>query len=206
MSLTVDNLTVWLQAMASDPLSLALALAIATFVTEDGALIGGSLLVGSGAASIYVVLPALTVGILVGDIALYLVGWTARGNKFIKRRLPLKKAKKLRHWLKGRETVVLFFSRFMPGTRLLTYTTFGFLRMPLMHFALVMAIAALIWVSALVLFISEIQNALSAIGSLPAAILAGAAAIALIVATPRIARRFGATATLEQASREVRGE
>lgn len=203
MSLSVDSLIAWLETMANDPFSLALALALATFVTEDGALVGGSLLVGSGTAPIFLVLPALAAGIIIGDIALYLIGWTARDFKTIKRRLPLKKAKKLRHWLRGRETLVLFFSRFMPGTRLVTYVTFGFLRLSLLHFTLVMTVAALVWVSALVLFISEIQRALSTVGSIPAAILAGLAAASLIFAAPRMAKRFRITPSLDQAAHEV---
>lgn len=203
MSFSVEALFAWLEAMAHDPFSLALALALSTLVTEDGALVAGSLLVGSAVASPLLVVSALTIGIVGGDIALYAAGWTASEFRWLKRRLPIKKAKKVRHWLSGREALVLFFSRFMPGTRLVTYVTFGFLRLSLIRFIIVMSIAAIIWVTALVLFISEIQQAFSSAGAVPAALLAAATAIILIIVTPKILRRSRHATSLDEASEET---
>lgn len=38
-----EAILAWLEAMTHDPLGLAVALALATLVTEDGALVAGSL-------------------------------------------------------------------------------------------------------------------------------------------------------------------
>jgi len=181
MDVTIENLMAFLEAYSSDPLVLAVTLAAATLLTEDGALIAGSLLVGSAVAPPLLVIPALAAGILIGDIGLYLLGWTARTNSFLRKRLPVHKSRGLRKWMKGKETPVLFFSRFTPGTRLLTYLSFGFLKLSLPHFILVMSIAAIIWVTGMVLFVSEVQQALSMLGGPLAAIAALITAAAGII-------------------------
>lgn len=188
--------------MAHDPMSLAIALALSTLITEDGALVAGSLLVGSSVASPLLIIAALALGIVGGDIALYCAGWTASEFRWLKRRLPLKKAKKLRNWIRGREALILFFSRFMPGTRLVTYVTFGFLRLSLLQFTVVMSVAAIIWVTAIVMFISEIQRALAGIGTIPASIIAGLSAITLIIIVPKFIRKSRHATSLDNAKEE----
>ena len=155
----------WLEASAADPLMLGAALALATLATEDGALIAGSLLVGSGVTTPLFAISALAFGILAGDIALYGAGWSARNSSFLRKHLPVKKSRGLRRWLVGKETAILFFSRFTPGTRLVTYVTFGFLKLSFVRFAFVMTAASLLWVTGMVLFISEIQQAFAAYGA-----------------------------------------
>ena len=202
MDFTPEAIFAWLEAMAHDPISLGIALALATFVTEDGTLIAGSLLVGGGIASPILVIAALVAGIVGGDIVLYVVGWSAREIRQLRKRLPIKQARKIRNWLRGRETAILFFSRFMPGTRLVTYLTFGFLRLSLLHFTAVMTAACLIWVVSIVLFISEIQKAFSGIGGIYAAIIAAAIAVVIIGFAPKIVGRHGAARTIEDADLE----
>ena len=197
-----EAITAWLEAMTHDPFGLAIALAVSTLVTEDGALVAGSLLVGGGLASPFLVIASLIVGIVGGDIALYAVGWTAREIRSLRQRLPIKRAKRIRNWLRGRETVILFFSRFLPGTRLVTYLTFGFLRLSLMHFVLVMTVACTLWVVGIVLFVSEIQQAFSGMGGTFAAITATIVAFATIMIAPRFARRSKQATTLDDAVEE----
>ena len=202
MDLSPEAIFAWLEAMTHDPMGLALALALATLLTEDGAVVAGSLLVGSDLASPWLVISALMVGIVGGDIALYFAGWSAREFRVIRQRLPIKRAKKVRNWLRGRETAILFFSRFLPGTRLVTYVTFGFLRLSLVHFITVMTIACTIWVVGVVLFISEIQRAFSGMGGTFAALAATGAAVLIILVAPRLARRSKSATTLDDAVEE----
>lgn len=202
MNANPEAIVAWLEAMTHDPFGLAVALALATLVTEDGALVAGSLLVGGGLASPLLVISALLIGIVGGDIALYGVGWLAREIRMLRQRLPIKRAKKIRNWLRGRETAILFFSRFLPGTRLVTYLTFGFLRMSLVHFTLVMTVACLVWVVGVVFFISEIQQAFSGMGGTLAALIATASAVLIILVAPRLARRSKRATTLDDAVEE----
>jgi len=181
VNLTVESLMTWLEASAGNPLILGIVLALATFATEDGALIAGSLLVGSGMASPTLVISALAIGITTGDIALYAAGWSARNSKFLRKRLPVQKSRGIRRWLKGKETAILFFSRFMPGTRLITYVTFGFLKLSLVRFITVMSVASILWVTGMVMFVSEVQKAFAAYGAWTGAIAGVGVAVSIII-------------------------
>jgi membrane protein DedA with SNARE-associated domain len=186
--LTPDTVIAWAQSLVHDPLLLACVLALSTLLTEDGALIAGSLLVGSGMVAAPLAISALAVGITAGDVGLYGLGALARQSRFLRSRLPLRKAAHLKRWLVGKQTLVLFFSRFVPGTRLPTYLAFGFLRLPLVHFTLVMAAAASVWVTGMVLFVSETQKAFSGFGSAPALGAGLLVACLVIMLARRLAR------------------
>ncbi|MBL4836824.1 MAG: VTT domain-containing protein, partial [Kordiimonadaceae bacterium] len=192
----------WLHLAGNDPWMLAALLAVATLATEDGALVAGSLLVGSDMASSGIVIPALTFGIAAGDVGLYGLGWTARTNSFLRKRLPVKKSRPLRRWLKDRETSVLFFSRFTPGTRLITYVTFGFLRLSLLRFTVVMTLAATVWVSVMVYFVSEIQQAFSEYNTGLAMGIAFGCAVIFIIFIPHALKRLRGQPSLQDAALE----
>ncbi len=198
MDFSPDNIIQLLVSLADDPLLLGLTLALATFATEDGALIAGSILVGMGISTPTFTIISLAGGILVGDIGLYALGWTARDNNYLRKRLPIKKTRRIRRWLKDREAMVLFFSRFMPGTRLVTYVTFGFLKLSFIRFVSVMTIAAIIWVSAMVLFVSEIQRAFADYGNVVSISAAVAVALGFIIFIPRIIKRTGLKTALPE--------
>ncbi|MEX0298625.1 MAG: DedA family protein [Kordiimonas sp.] len=189
----------WLQYVSHDPLLLAFALAVATFVTEDGALIAGSLLVGSGEANPVLAIAALATGITVGDVGLYFLGWSARTNQFLRSKLPVKKSRPLRRWLLERETPVLFTSRFTPGTRLITYVTFGFLKLSLIRFVTVMTISGILWVTSMVLFVSEIQKISAQLGTIPSIALAVATGVLFIFAIPKILKKVATSETIHDA-------
>lgn len=191
MEALTQSVIAWLQTSAHDPFMLALALALATFVTEDGALLTGGVLASTGAANPLLVIAALSAGITIGDIGLYALGWSARSQSFLRKRLPVHKARPLRKWLQGREVIVLFVSRFAPGTRLVTYITFGFLKLSLLRFATVMGLAGLIWVSGMVLFMREIQKTLANYGSWPSLAAALVFGIIVLLLVPRLVKRFG---------------
>lgn len=159
-----DVIADYIYAFAGDPVMLGIALALATLVSEDGALVTGALLVGSDMASASVIIFWVTLGIVGGDIGLYWLGATARQNVWIRRRVPVRRAASVRRWLKDRDIAVLFLSRLMPGMRLPTYVSYGFLGMSLVRFGAVMLVAGLLWVTAMVIFVQQIQAVLSQAG------------------------------------------
>ena len=206
MDFSADTLFAWLQQSAGDPLTLGIALAIATFVTEDGALVAGSLLVGAGLASPLFTILALAIGITAGDVGLYAAGSWARSNKFLRKRLPVRKSRPLRRWLQGKESMVLFFSRFTPGARLVTYVTFGFLKLSLARFVIVMTVASAIWVTAMVLFTSEIQQALSEYGSWVGAVAAIAITFTIVLIFRHFLKKSGLAPDIEHAVDPATGQ
>ncbi len=136
-------------------LALALALIVlATFVSEDLALIGAGLLIARGSLPWAPGLGAAFAGIVAGDLLLYL-GARLVGRPFATlppfRWLirPRQLVRTLR-WVRGRGATLILASRFVPGTRLPTCVAAGIARMPLPLFALWILVAAALWTPLLV--------------------------------------------------------
>jgi pimeloyl-ACP methyl ester carboxylesterase/membrane protein DedA with SNARE-associated domain len=129
-------------------------LAAATFVSEDLACIVAGLLVAAHRFGFVPAAAACTAGILIGDLGLFAVG-RILGRAAI-RRAPLKwliteaQVRKSSAWFRERGAVVIFASRFLPGTRLPTYVGAGLLETPFWRFFLWFALAAIVWTPLLV--------------------------------------------------------
>ncbi|MEO8024992.1 MAG: alpha/beta fold hydrolase [Bryobacteraceae bacterium] len=128
---------------------LFLGLALATFVSEDLACISAGVLVAEGRVGFIFAAGACLVGIVVGDLLLFLAGrWIGRAAV---RRAPLRwfideaRLRKASEWLQRNGAAVIFVSRFTPGTRLPTYVAAGVLHTPFWKFAGYFVIAASLW-------------------------------------------------------------
>lgn len=186
--MSADVLIDYITSFTHDPFLLGLALALATLVSEDAALVAGALLVGHDMVGAGLVIVWLIIGIVGGDIGLYGLGAGARTSAWIRRRVPIRRATAFRNWLKDREVTVLFLSRLMPGTRLPTYVSYGFLGMSLIRFSVVMLIAAIVWVSAMVFFVREIQGFLSQIDGTLGTVGGVLFAFLILYVVPRLIR------------------
>ena len=139
-----------LAAMAShNPWLVAITIFSATLVHEDIATIAAGIVVADGLVGAEIALPALYLGILMGDLALYgfcrLIGLHRISNRLLNRqRLAAFKA-----WLHGRLMLSVFVVRFLPGLRLSAYVIFGFFAMPLRRFIASDLLATTIWTSGL---------------------------------------------------------
>lgn len=163
---------------------LAVLLALATLVSEDLACIGGGLLVAQGRLSPVAAVTGCFLGILIGDVLLFLVGrfflkpvllGASGGRLRFVSRGALERGRTLlqRH---GPKAILL--SRFTPGLRLPTYLAAGALGMPLIRFTLWFCIAGLLWTPALVLLSARFGGAIeSLLGD-----LAGFGALAVVTA------------------------
>lgn len=142
---------------AVEGISLAvlwLLLAVATFVSEDLTSISAGLLVTKDVMGFIPATSACLIGIFVGDMLLYLAGrWL--GRDFV-RRAPLKwflseaEVTRSAHWFDRRGMILIFVTRFFPGTRLATYFTAGILGVSFLRFASYFLFAAVIWTPLLV--------------------------------------------------------
>jgi len=144
------------------PLLQAGAIVLATFVLEDAATVLAAMQAQSGAVSIPLALGALYVGIVLGDLGLYGLGRLAAIIPMMQRFLPPQRTEVVRAWLSGRVFRVVLISRFLPGVRLPTYTTCGYLRADLRQFALATALATTVWTSGLFLVSLRIGDVLMA--------------------------------------------
>lgn len=135
-------------------LVLASLIAIATLLTEDFACIGAGLLVAQGRIGFLAATMACFVGIVVGDVLLYWVG-RCLGRPWL-HRAPLRwvlsprQVERSSEWFQRRGPIVVFFSRFLPGTRVATYFTAGLLNTRFWRFLLYFILAVAIWTPFLV--------------------------------------------------------
>ncbi len=132
------------------PYGLALlAIALATFVSEDLTCIAAALIATRGQLSPFETLAAAGLGIWVGDLGLYGLG--ALLGRPLVRRAPLswfldeEHLDRARDWFAHRGASVLWLARFVPGTRFATYVAAGTLHAPFARFAWVSMLACLVW-------------------------------------------------------------
>lgn len=135
-------------AGASWPLQAAVIIG-GTFVLEDAATLLAAMQVASGALSLELALGALYAGIVLGDIGLYGLGWYSGTHAWARRFMPPHRRDLGKEWVRQRVFPIVVVSRFVPGLRLPTYTTLGFLHAPLGRFAFAAIAATLVWTSGL---------------------------------------------------------
>ena len=131
------------------PLLQAITIVLATFVLEDAATVMAAMQAEQGEISVGLAVASLYVGIVLGDLGLYGLGWLSARMSWIARLLPPHRKEAINAWLKGRVFKVVLISRFLPGLRLPTYTTCGFLGADLRQFTLAAVIATICWTSLL---------------------------------------------------------
>lgn len=133
------------------PLVQALAIILGTFVLEDAATVLAAMQVQDGKIKWQVGLGALYVGIILGDLGLYGLGRAALLLPWARRLLPQGRRDTSRAWVEQRVFHVVFVSRFIPGARLPTYTSCGYLKASFSRFATAAILATLVWTTLLFL-------------------------------------------------------
>jgi membrane protein DedA with SNARE-associated domain len=128
--------------------------ALSTFVSEDLTCAAVGALVGQGRLGFVPGTLACFAGIFVGDLLLFLAGrylgaW-ALARAPLRWFLDPERVAQCGAWLERRGPLVIFLTRFLPGTRLPTYFASGALGTRLGRFVPWFALAALIWTPLLV--------------------------------------------------------
>jgi membrane protein DedA with SNARE-associated domain len=138
-----------LHAAVQNPVLESLAIIAGTFVLEDAATVLAAAQVHEGTVSPALALGSLYVGIVLGDLGLYGLGYLAALVPWARRLIPPDAMRRSQTWLGKRLIRVVFVSRFLPGARLPTYTACGFLRADFLRFAATAVVATLIWTTLL---------------------------------------------------------
>jgi membrane protein DedA with SNARE-associated domain len=125
------------------------AIILGTFILEDAATVMAALQVQEGALPMGLALVSLYTGIVLGDLGLYGLGWLSARMPWVARRLPPHRQETVRAWISGHIFKVVLVSRFLPGLRLPTYTTCGFVGADLRQFAVAAIAATACWTSLL---------------------------------------------------------
>jgi membrane protein DedA with SNARE-associated domain len=144
-----NSIAVLLAWAGHQPLLQATAIVLGTFVLEDAATVLAAMQVDEGKLPASLALAALYAGIILGDLGLYGLGRLSAKLPMIARYLPPHRTEAIRAWLQGRVFKVVLASRFLPGLRLPTYTTCGFVGADLRQFACAVVIATVCWTSLL---------------------------------------------------------
>lgn len=127
----------------------AAAIIIGTFILEDAATVAAAMQVEDGALPAWLALVSLYIGIVLGDLGLYGLGRLSAHIPWVARQLPPRRQETIRAWISGRIFKVVLVSRFLPGLRLPTYTTCGFVGADLRQFTLAAVVATGAWTSLL---------------------------------------------------------
>jgi membrane protein DedA with SNARE-associated domain len=146
--LTTEFSEYFASAAGSRPLQAA-TIIIGTFILEDAATLLAAMQVAAGSVSMVLALGALYSGIVLGDLGLYGLGALSARHPWAQRLVPKRRQDIGHGWVSQRVIPLVLVSRFVPGLRLPTYTTLGFLRAPILQFAAAAIGATLVWTSGL---------------------------------------------------------
>lgn len=134
---------------SQSPWVKAFSVIIGTFILEDVTTVLVAIASQDHEISITLALVSLYIGIAVGDMGLYGLGWAGAKWPRIKRFLTLPSQEKTKKWFGQNVIKIVGISRFVPGARLPLYTACGFYHAPFTPFALTAVLATLVWTSLL---------------------------------------------------------
>jgi membrane protein DedA with SNARE-associated domain len=144
-----SSITSLLALAGKSALFQAAAIILGTFILEDAATVIAAMQVQDAAVALWLALVSLYAGIVLGDIGLYGAGRLAARIQWVERQLPPHRQDIIKAWIGGRIFQVVLVSRFLPGLRLPTYTTCGFVGADFGKFALAAIAATTCWTTML---------------------------------------------------------
>jgi membrane protein DedA with SNARE-associated domain len=139
--------------MIAQALLASTAIILLSFVSEDAATISSALSIFGGPISWPLGFTACFAGIWLGDLGLYslarCLGKPLLQSRWVARFADPQAIDCCQKKFNEHGSMALLASRFVPGTRLPTYLAAGLLSMPVARFAIVTAIAALLWIGSI---------------------------------------------------------
>ncbi|MGF1607483.1 MAG: VTT domain-containing protein [Rhodothalassiaceae bacterium] len=141
----LNSFVTLLEQLAADPWLLFFVLMGMTLISEDIAIVGGALMVAEGVSPLWWSFFGINAGIILGDGVLYGVGAFAARYRRARALVASRRVYRLKRFIRGRLAVILLSTRFVPGSRVPTYTACGFFGFSFSYFFAVLASASLIW-------------------------------------------------------------
>ena len=190
------DLLAWFQSALSGmaaPAVIALVLALTTLLLEDLAIAAGVALATQGVISWELSIAAVGLGIALGDLGLYAMGFGARRIPWLRRRYVGDRSDWARRNIQKRLATAVLMARVVPGLRLATYTTSGFVRVPLVPFIAWVVVAVTLWTIGLYAFSAALGQALAEHLGLPPPVAVALPILLIALAIPlvrSIRRRF----------------
>jgi membrane protein DedA with SNARE-associated domain len=131
-------------------------------------------------------LAAVGGGIALGDIGLYGLGLLATRVPWLRRRYVGDRSAWARDQLVRRLPSAVLLARVIPGLRLVTYTTCGFVRVPLLPFSAWVVVAVALWTGGLYGLSVAIGHALAQTLGVPPALAVALPILVLAAAVPLV--------------------
>ena len=139
--------------LAPSTLAASVGIVVLSFISEDAAAVSSALLVLGGPVPWPVGFISCFLGIWAGDLGIYslarLGGRPVLRSRLVARRINLAAVDRFEEKFARRAKITLFVSRFLPGTRVVTYVAAGLFSTPPLSFAFVTGGAVLLWVTAI---------------------------------------------------------
>lgn len=141
-------------------------IAVSTFTSEDLACVTAGVLASPerGVIPYWYAVLWCWIGILVGDVGLYLIGHfmgdRAATLPVLRRFLTKRRLAQGGEWFLKNGAWVLLWTRFVPGTRVPAYVGAGVMKYPLWKYTLFLAIAGALWTPAIVGFATIVGHRL----------------------------------------------
>jgi membrane protein DedA with SNARE-associated domain len=183
------ELVAWVQAVLAgmaSPGVIALVLALTTLLLEDLAIAAGVALATQGVISWGLSLAAVGGGIALGDVGLYALGIAATRVPWLRRRYVGERSVWAREQIGRRLPTAVLLARVIPGLRLATYTTCGFVRVPLLPFCVWVGVAVALWTLGLYAVSAAIGSALASRLGVPPAVAVALPILVLAAAVPLV--------------------
>lgn len=134
-----------LLAGAGNPVAQGILAALCTFILEDPTTITCGLLVADGRMSFESAAVGLSIGIAVGDLGLYALGYLLADKAVAWGWVTREHLERGRELAERHLITAVVAARFVPGMRIPCYAGAGAVRAPFWKFALIAAVASTIW-------------------------------------------------------------
>ncbi|MCG3138164.1 MAG: hypothetical protein HJJLKODD_02024 [Phycisphaerae bacterium] len=126
-----------------------LTIILGTLISEDLTCIAVGLLINQGQLQWWIGLTGCYLGILVGDLGLWLIGRLLGRrilqHRWLAKKLPAHRRESLRHWFERRGIYAVLLARFIPGMRFPVYLSAGAVGPGARHFLIWAALAGVLW-------------------------------------------------------------
>lgn len=115
------------------------------FLHEDVAIFTGVMLVVEYAMPTWLAVGAIFTGMIASDFALFGVGALAGRSAAIRRLAGGRRVERLGRWIEAHSALLMVLARFLPGLMFPVYVACGFARIPVLRFAAITTLTALVY-------------------------------------------------------------
>ncbi len=149
----------YLLSLSTQPLWVFIYIVLASYILEDLAIVSAAVMAADQMIGVQLALYAILIGIITGDIGLYVLGYLLKKHGAFQRWLEKKNRKQHYDTLFGTNLVKnILLVRFVPGLRFICYTSCGLFRAHFGQFLLAVLLAGLIWVPVIFTLIYQLGS------------------------------------------------